>query len=103
MCEQRGGLPPDWPPKIPNYIDIIMKRLNFLNQSNDLNCYCSICLYKMFTSKKIFLKDFGPFLTPDLRGQPLFLGTGRKVLKFQKTFVQQVFRNSKPFLSYLEK
>ena len=52
--------------------------------------------------KKIYQKDLGPFLTPSLRGQPLFLDIGRKVLKFQTIFVQQVFKNSLPFLSYSE-
>ena len=52
--------------------------------------------------KEIFLKYFGTFLTPNLRSQPLFLVIGRKVLKLQTIFVQQMFRNSWPFLSYSE-
>ena len=58
---------------------------------------------KIFIDKKLFLKDFGPFLTPHLRGQPLLFDIGRKIVKFQTIFIQQMFRNSLPFFSYSEK
>ena len=64
--------------------------------------FASITCNKIMIGKKIFSKDFGPFLTHNLRGQSLFLDIGRKVLKFETIFVQQMFRNSWPFLSYWE-
>ena len=50
--------------------------------------FASITCKKILIGKKILFEDFEPFLTPYLREQPLFLDTGRKVLKFQ-TSVQK--------------
>ena len=72
---------------------------------NSFNVVISVLIYqgghsalytydKLLTGKKICLKDFWPFLIPNLRGQPLLLGITRKVLSFQTCFVLQVFRNS---------
>ena len=72
---------------------------------NSFNVVISVLIYqgghsvlytydKLLTGKKICLKDFWPFLIPNLRDQPLLLGITRKVLSFQTCFVLQVFRNS---------
>ena len=68
-----------------------------------INSSASYTYNKLLTGKKICLKNFWPFLTPNYRGQPLLFGITRKVLSFQTSFVIQVFRNSWSFLRYLRK
>ena len=67
------------------------------------NSFTSHTHNKLLTGKKIFLKDFWPILTPNLRGQPLLFGIRSKVLLFKTFFVLQVIRNSWSFLRYYRK
>ena len=67
------------------------------------NSSASYTYYKLLIVKKIHLKDLWPFLTPNLKGQPLLFDIARKVLSFQTFSVLQVFRNSWSFLRYFRK
>ena len=68
-----------------------------------MNISASTTYYKILIVSEIFSKTFGPFWTPNLKGQPVLLDIVRKALSFETFFAQQVFRNSLPFSSYLYK
>ena len=53
-----------------------------------MNIFSSMTYVNIWIVQKIYAKNVGPFLAPNLNGQSLFLCVKRKVSSFPTSFVQ---------------